>query len=80
MDLAKNLSEVMMASLPNFWKLSSGFTEGKFKKVMWGSCLSPVFMYSKFHLRFKPQPELDGVPRNADHGFGYHQVIYFFNF
>ncbi|KAK0192271.1 exocyst complex component sec5 [Armillaria mellea] len=33
MDLAKNLSEVMMASLPNFWKLSSGFTEGKFKKV-----------------------------------------------
>ncbi|KAK0446022.1 exocyst complex component sec5 [Desarmillaria tabescens] len=32
-DLAKNLSEVMMASLPNFWKISTSFTEGKFKKV-----------------------------------------------
>ncbi|KAF8886545.1 exocyst complex component sec5 [Infundibulicybe gibba] len=32
LDLVKNVSEVMLSSLPNFWKISKGFMEGKFKK------------------------------------------------
>ncbi|KAG7097587.1 hypothetical protein E1B28_004924 [Marasmius oreades] len=31
-DLVKNVSESMVSSLPNFWKISISFIEGKFKK------------------------------------------------
>ncbi|KAE9391105.1 hypothetical protein BT96DRAFT_959624 [Gymnopus androsaceus JB14] len=31
-DLVKNVNEVMMGSLPNFWKISNSFIDGKFKK------------------------------------------------
>ncbi|KAF9266066.1 hypothetical protein L218DRAFT_956455 [Marasmius fiardii PR-910] len=31
-DLVKNVSESMVSSLPNFWKISTSFIEGKFKK------------------------------------------------
>lgn len=33
MSLVKNVSEVMLTSLPNFWKISRAFLDGKFKKV-----------------------------------------------
>ena len=32
-DMVKNISEVMMSSLPNFWKIAKGFLDGKYKKV-----------------------------------------------
>ncbi|KAJ3813086.1 exocyst complex component sec5 [Lentinula aff. lateritia] len=32
LDLVKNVGEAMMGSLPNFWKISNGFIDGKFKK------------------------------------------------
>ncbi|KAJ3907477.1 exocyst complex component sec5 [Lentinula edodes] len=33
LDLVKNVGEAMMGSLPNFWKISNGFIDGKFKKA-----------------------------------------------
>ncbi|KAF8830677.1 hypothetical protein HHX47_DHR2000914 [Lentinula edodes] len=33
LDLVKNVGEAMMGSLPNFWKVSNGCIDGKFKKV-----------------------------------------------
>jgi exocyst complex component 2 len=33
-DMTKNVSEVLIASLPNFWKISKNFIDGKYKKVM----------------------------------------------
>ena len=33
LTMVKNLSEVMLGSFPNFWKISKGFLEGKYKKV-----------------------------------------------
>ena len=32
-DLVKNISEVLLSSLPNFWKISKNFADGKYKKV-----------------------------------------------
>jgi exocyst complex component 2 len=32
-NVVKGLSEVMLTSLPNFWRVSTSFMEGKFKKV-----------------------------------------------
>jgi exocyst complex component 2 len=32
-DLVKNVSEIMMSTLPNFWKIAKGFLEGKYRKV-----------------------------------------------
>ena len=32
-DLVKNVSEIMMSSLPNFWKIAKGFLDGKYRKV-----------------------------------------------
>jgi hypothetical protein len=32
-DMVKNVSEVMMSTLPNFWKIAKGFLDGKYKKV-----------------------------------------------
>ncbi|KAF8801103.1 exocyst complex component sec5 [Phlegmacium glaucopus] len=31
-DMVKNISEVMLSSLPSFWRISKDFMEGKFKK------------------------------------------------
>jgi exocyst complex component 2 len=31
--MVKNLSEIMLSSLPNFWKIAKSFMDGKFKKV-----------------------------------------------
>lgn len=33
MDLIKNLSEAILAALPNFWRIASSFMDGKLKKV-----------------------------------------------
>ncbi|KIK70183.1 hypothetical protein GYMLUDRAFT_67436 [Collybiopsis luxurians FD-317 M1] len=33
LDLVKNVGEVMMGNLPNFWKISAGFIDGKFRKT-----------------------------------------------
>ncbi|KAG1721393.1 exocyst complex component Sec5-domain-containing protein [Suillus paluster] len=32
-DMMKNVSEVMISSLPNFWKIAKSFLEGKFKRT-----------------------------------------------
>lgn len=41
MNMVKNISEVMLSSLPNFWKISRAFLDGKFKV---SSCiLEPIF-------------------------------------
>lgn len=32
-DLVKNVSEIMMSTLPNFWKIAKGFLDGKYRKV-----------------------------------------------
>lgn len=31
-DMVKNVSEVMMSTLPNFWKIAKGFLDGKYRK------------------------------------------------
>jgi hypothetical protein len=33
LDLVKQLSEVMLSSLPHFWRIATDFTSGKLKKV-----------------------------------------------
>jgi exocyst complex component 2 len=40
LDMIKNVSEVLLSYLPNFWRIAKGFQDGKFKKV------TPVFFYS----------------------------------
>jgi exocyst complex component 2 len=32
-DMVKNVSEVMISALPNFWRISKSFLDGKFKRV-----------------------------------------------
>jgi exocyst complex component 2 len=36
-ELVKNITETMLSSLPNFWKIATSFMDGKFKKVV--ACL-----------------------------------------
>ncbi|KAF9239346.1 exocyst complex component Sec5-domain-containing protein [Melanogaster broomeanus] len=31
-DMVKNMSEILLSSLPNFWKIAKSFIEGKFKR------------------------------------------------
>jgi exocyst complex component 2 len=33
LGLVKNLSEVILTTVPNFWKIAKNYTEGKYKKV-----------------------------------------------
>lgn len=33
LDMVKNLSEIILSSLPNFWKIAKSFMDGKFKRV-----------------------------------------------
>lgn len=40
-DMVKNVSEVMMSTLPNFWKIAKGFLDGKYRKVRF-HCFSNV--------------------------------------
>jgi hypothetical protein len=37
-DMVKNVSEVMMSTLPNFWKIAKGFLDGKYRKVRFHCC------------------------------------------
>jgi len=32
-EMIKNMSETLLSSLPNFWKIARSFIEGKFKRV-----------------------------------------------
>lgn len=32
-DLVRNLSEVILQTLPSFWKVAKGYMEGKYQKV-----------------------------------------------
>nr|GAT42751.1 predicted protein [Mycena chlorophos] len=40
-DMVKNLSEIVLSSLPNFWRIAKSFIDGKFKKPQSGSRRSP---------------------------------------
>ena len=31
--MVKNDSEVMLSNMPNFWKIATGYIDGKFRKV-----------------------------------------------
>ena len=31
--MTKNMSEILLSSLPSFWKIARSFIEGKFKRV-----------------------------------------------
>jgi exocyst complex component 2 len=33
LELVKSLSEVILTTVPNFWKIAKNYTEGKYKKV-----------------------------------------------
>ena len=33
LNMVKSISEVMLTSLPNFWKISLAFLDGKYKKA-----------------------------------------------
>ena len=33
LEMIKNISDAMISSLPNFWKISKNFIDGKYKKV-----------------------------------------------
>ena len=48
LELVKNLSEIMLASLPSFWKISRSFIEGRFKKVY----LAISFLFYWFSNRY----------------------------
>lgn len=34
LTMVKNVSEIMMSSLSNFWKISKAFIDGKYRKVI----------------------------------------------
>lgn len=42
--MIKSLQEVLLSSLPNFWRVARDFTDGKFKKV-WRVHFSPLAMH-----------------------------------
>lgn len=33
LELVKSLSEVILTTVPNFWKIAKSYTDGKYKKV-----------------------------------------------
>ncbi|KAJ7057829.1 exocyst complex component sec5 [Mycena amicta] len=41
LDMVKNLSEIVLSSLPSFWRISKSFMDGKFKKQQSTSRRSP---------------------------------------
>lgn len=44
LDMVKSVSEVMLSSLPNFWKISQAFMDGKYRKV----CVNFVYIILVF--------------------------------
>lgn len=41
-DLVHNLSEVILQTLPSFWKVAKGYMEGKYQKVCHQAIYDPV--------------------------------------
>ncbi|EED84825.1 predicted protein [Postia placenta Mad-698-R] len=59
--MVKSVSEVMLSSLPNFWKIAKGFLEGKLKKL-YISLLSEFFMFSDSRVSSPPTGAGDVTP------------------
>ena len=38
-ELVRNLSEVLLQTIPGFWKVAKGYMEGKYQKVSVRECL-----------------------------------------
>jgi hypothetical protein len=64
-ELVKNVSEVMMSALPNFWKIAKGFLEGKYKKV------TPLLLRMRGLL--SPQPRRHRTSPRPVHGEVHHK-------
>ena len=76
-EMVKNVSEVMMSTLPNFWKIAKGFLGGKYKKVRF-HCFPRSTVYQlpdrgdiePAHGRFTTKSI-----SSSDHGSRYHQAL-----
>lgn len=42
LELVKSLSEVILTTVPNFWKIAKSYRDGKYKKV--NSCLQCIVL------------------------------------
>lgn len=49
-DLVRNLSDVILQTLPSFWKVAKGYMEGKYQKV-WPHSLQICARYLHFASR-----------------------------
>jgi hypothetical protein len=61
--MVKMLSEIALSSLPNFWRISKSFMDGKFKRVR--SSLRVELPLAKSTLYLSRKGPLDGARRNA---------------
>lgn len=71
--LVKNITEAMLANFPNFWKMSTSFMEGKFRKVRADPCHSPVtdWMIIVYFDQFATE-----CYTMQDDGSGHRQIVY----
>jgi hypothetical protein len=74
-DLVKNTSEVMLSTLPNFWKIAKNFMDGKYKKVP-RCCPFHYLFYTNYRTVWcsdwvAPQPFT-----MSDYGTGYRETIH----
>ena len=52
LSMVKGLSEVMLSALPNFWKISKNFLDGKYKKVWSSVCdIACAHTFSSYRAR-----------------------------
>ncbi len=71
--MVKNVSEAMLTSLPNFWRISKSFMEGRYKKVL--SVLPPPDSANR------PRTERGQLVSTESfavpyHGARYHQALH----
>lgn len=57
-DLVHNVSEVMLANLPSFWKIGKSYIDGKFRKVQKGMLYNSVRSYMLIDFRMHPLVEV----------------------
>ena len=67
-DLVKSVSEAMANPLPNFWKISKNFIEGKYRKVSRRMVYDRVIVHPPIN-RSKRQLALAVVQCNAEQWF-----------
>jgi hypothetical protein len=77
-ELVKSLSEIMLSTIPNFWKIAKGYMDGKYKKVNQLFVFVDISLTCMYYLDWSPtfqKKSLAMSDNDLRHGSAIHSPV-----